>query len=116
MPSSDPWPTQWSKSLALVHSETHMVKYTLHVHHLKLIWYCPPPPYFPQVLLRELLIASEDKMSVMAGPEFVYIIASLAKLRASPDTPWINRWLAMSRHRLVRGAGGVCVVGGRVGG
>jgi hypothetical protein len=58
-------------------------------------------PCFPilQVLLRELLIASEDKMSVMAGPEFVYIIASLAKLRASPDTPWINRWLAMSRHR-----------------
>jgi hypothetical protein len=56
-----------------------------------------------QALLRELLIASEDKMGLMAGPEFVYIIASLAKLRAAPDVPWLNRWLAMSRHRCVRG-------------
>jgi len=46
-----------------------------------------------------LLIASEDKMSLMGGPEFVYVIAALAKLRASPDVPWINRWLAVSRHR-----------------
>jgi hypothetical protein len=41
----------------------------------------------------------------MGGPEFVYIIASLAKLRAAPDVPWLNRWLAMSRHRCVWGGG-----------
>jgi len=44
-----------------------------------------------QALLRELLIASEDKMTAMGGPEFVYIIAALAKLRAAPDQAWINR-------------------------
>lgn len=53
-----------------------------------------------QALLRELLIASEDKMQLMGGPEFVYIIAALAKLRAAPDQAWLNRWLAVSRHRL----------------
>lgn len=53
-----------------------------------------------QALLRDLLIASEDKMQLMAGPEFVYIIAALAKLRASPDQAWLNRWLAVSRHKL----------------
>lgn len=52
-----------------------------------------------QVLLRELLIASEDKMPAMAGPEFVYIIAALAKLKAEPDSAWLNRWMAVSRHR-----------------
>jgi hypothetical protein len=45
-----------------------------------------------QALLRELLIASEDRMALMAGPEFVYIIAALAKLRAAPDQAWLNRW------------------------
>jgi acyl-CoA synthetase (AMP-forming)/AMP-acid ligase II len=45
----------------------------------------------PQALLRELLIASEDRMALMAGPEFVYIIAALAKLRAAPDQAWLNR-------------------------
>jgi hypothetical protein len=44
-----------------------------------------------QALLRELLIASEDRMALMAGPEFVYIIAALAKLRAAPDQAWLNR-------------------------
>eukprot|EP00878_Enallax_costatus_P025010 GHUV01026727.1.p1 GENE.GHUV01026727.1~~GHUV01026727.1.p1 ORF type:complete len:103 (+),score=0.07 GHUV01026727.1:63-371(+) len=53
-----------------------------------------------QALMRDLLIASEDKMQLMAGPEFVYIIAALAKLRASPDQAWLNRWLAVSRHKL----------------
>lgn len=43
---------------------------------------------------------------MVPGPEFVYIIASLAKLRAAPDNAWINRWLAMSRHRCVQGSGG----------
>jgi hypothetical protein len=31
-------------------------------------------------------------MPVMAGPEFAYIIAALAKLRSGPDTAWLNRW------------------------
>ncbi|KAF6254279.1 hypothetical protein COO60DRAFT_331287 [Scenedesmus sp. NREL 46B-D3] len=44
-----------------------------------------------KALLRELLIASEDRMALMAGPEFVYIIAALAKLRAAPDQAWLNR-------------------------
>lgn len=31
-------------------------------------------------------------MPLMAGPEFAYVIAALAKLKCGPDTAWLNRW------------------------
>lgn len=67
---------------------------------LDLSYCCVAVLLFQQALLRDLLIASEDKMQLMGGPEFVYIIAALAKLRAAPDQAWLNRWLAVSRHKL----------------
>lgn len=30
-------------------------------------------------------------MPSMAGPEFAYVIAALAKLRMGPDVAWLNR-------------------------
>ncbi|KAF8064679.1 pitC [Scenedesmus sp. PABB004] len=66
-----------------------------------------------KALLRELLICSEDKMSAMGGPEYVYIIAALAKLRAAPDQAWLNRWLAVSRHKLSLLTPGQLVMCGR---
>ncbi len=48
-----------------------------------------------QALLRELLIHAEDRMPSMAGPEFAYIIAALAKLKSGPDVAWLNRWVLM---------------------
>ena len=39
-------------------------------------------------------------MPDMGGPEFVVLIAALAKLRGTPDQAWLNRWMAVSRGKL----------------
>jgi hypothetical protein len=46
------------------------------------------------------MVYAEDRMPDMVGPEFVFILAALAKLQAAPDTAWLNRWLAVSRVKL----------------
>jgi hypothetical protein len=68
----------------------------------------------PQALLRELLIHSEDRMASMAGPEFAYIIAALAKLKSGPDTAWLNRRAKGGGGGRARGApvGGRRLLGG----
>ena len=51
--------------------------------------------------MRELLIASEDRMPDMGASGFVIVIAALARANYGPlDTAWLNRWLAVSRGRL----------------
>ncbi|KIZ05351.1 hypothetical protein MNEG_2613, partial [Monoraphidium neglectum] len=67
-----------------------------------------------KALLRELLIHSEDRMASMAGPEFAYIIAALAKLKSGPDTAWLNRRAKGGGGGRARGApvGGRRLLGG----